>query len=68
MLNYPRCFSVDRVKSGVINERQRYKCKAYKKKVDRFIFSVGESLGPVWAPKRGRVFPAAVLPGFGGNP
>ncbi len=28
MLNCPRCSSADRVKSGAINNRQRYKCKA----------------------------------------
>ena len=28
MLNCPRCLSVARVKSGVLNGRQRYKCKA----------------------------------------
>jgi len=28
MLNCPRCSSVDRVKSGVLNGRQGYKCKA----------------------------------------
>jgi transposase-like protein len=28
MLNCPRCSSVDRVKSGVLKGRQRYKCKA----------------------------------------
>ena len=28
MLNCPRCSSADRVKSGAINGRQRYKCKA----------------------------------------
>jgi len=27
MLNCPRCSSADRVKSGAINDRQRYKCK-----------------------------------------
>ena len=27
MLNCPRCCSADRVKSGAINGRQRYKCK-----------------------------------------
>ncbi len=28
MLNCPRCSSADRVKTGVLNGRQRYKCKA----------------------------------------
>jgi transposase-like protein len=28
MLSCPRCSSTDRVKSGVLNGRQRYKCKA----------------------------------------
>ena len=28
MLNCPRCLSAARVKSGVLNGRQRYKCKA----------------------------------------
>ncbi len=28
MLTCPRCSSADRVKTGVLNDRQRYKCKA----------------------------------------
>ena len=35
MLNCPRCSSAARVKSGVLNDRQRYKCK-----VCRYLYTV----------------------------
>ena len=36
MLSCPRCSSVDRVKTGTVNDRQRYKCKAC-----RYLYTVG---------------------------
>jgi len=59
MLNCPRCSSADRVKSGAINNRQRYTCKAC-----QYLYTVGHKSDTSTAAQR-RMAVTLYLEGLG---